>query len=166
MDFSYKVTGANEIARNLDRFGRLLNQNLAMAMEQALIEVEAEVKRECPVGLTLAEIGAQYGEDTRIWVSANRTVSPGNLRRSISHMLSVKGNTISGRVGTNVKYAPYVEFGHRQRPGRFVPDIGKLLVDERVEAKPFMWPAFMNKQKDVQRILAQGVKRAISQAVK
>ena len=37
------------------------------------------------------------------------------------------GNTICIEVSNPVKYAPYVEYGHRQTPGRYVPAIGKKL---------------------------------------
>lgn len=37
-----------------------------------------------------------------------------------------------------VKYASYVEHGHRQRPGRFVPVIGKRLKKKWVEGKHFL----------------------------
>ncbi len=47
------------------------------------------------------------------------------------------------RVGTNLvpHYAPDVEFGHKQRPGRFVPALGKRLVADFVPAYPFLYPA-------------------------
>lgn len=61
----------------------------------------------------------------------------GRLSNSITH--SVSGRTME--VGTNVKYAPYVEFGHHQEPGRFVPAIGKRLVRDFVPGKPFIAPA-------------------------
>jgi len=40
-----------------------------------------------------------------------------------------------GKVGTIVKYAPFVEFGHKQEVGRYVPAIGKRLVAPFVEAR-------------------------------
>ena len=37
-----------------------------------------------------------------------------------------------------VAYAPYVEYGHRQTPGRYVPAIGKRLVKSWVEGQHFL----------------------------
>lgn len=37
------------------------------------------------------------------------------------------GNTYSVKVENPVKYASYVEHGHRQTPGRYVPALGKTL---------------------------------------
>lgn len=63
------------------------------------LQVEARAKRLCPV-------------DT------------GNLRASITSAIDVDGDTITAVVGTNVAYAPYVEFG-----------------TVRMNAQPFLLPA-------------------------
>ena len=44
-------------------------------------------------------------------------------------------------IGTNVEYAPYVELGHGQEPGRFVPALGRRLKASEVKAKPYLRPA-------------------------
>ncbi len=57
------------------------------------------------------------------------------------------------RVGTNVKYAPYVEHGHRQEPGRYVPAIGKRLVRSFVPGKPYLFPAFFMHEPEIKKEL-------------
>ena len=52
-------------------------------------------------------------------------VDSGNLRSSIRHRL-VGGGV---EVGPSVRYAPYVEFGTGPSPGRYVPAIGRRLVN-------------------------------------
>lgn len=65
----------------------LNNSNIPVALEAVGLQAEGYAKLVCPV-------------DT------------GRLRNSISH--AVEGNT--AYIGTNVEYAPYVEFGtHKQR---------------------------------------------------
>lgn len=71
-------------------------------------------------------------------LTRNRSVKTGVLRNSITHQ---QRNEDTEAVGTNVKYAPYVEFGHNQQPGRYVPAIGKRLVASHVAAKPYLRPA-------------------------
>lgn len=63
----------------------------------------------------------------------------GNLRNSITHTTEDNGHTVV--IGTSVEYAPYVELGHHQQPGRYVPAIGKRLVASYVPGKPFLRPA-------------------------
>lgn len=65
-------------------------------------------------------------------------VDTGNLRNSITHQ---RVNETTEAIGTNVEYAPYVELGHHQEPGRYVPAIGKRLKASFVPGKPFLRPA-------------------------
>lgn len=65
----------------------------------------------------------------------------GTLRRG----WSAKAPTIGGGAGgytvtveNPVEYASYVEYGHRQTPGRYVPAIGKRLVKSWVDGQFFV----------------------------
>ncbi len=74
----------------------------------------------------------------------NATGRPGPMVRTNRLRSSITPDVISydsARVGTNVEYAPFVEFGHRQKAGRFVPAIGKRLVADFAPAYPFLYPA-------------------------
>ena len=46
-----------------------------------------------------------------------------------------------------------IEFGHKQKKGRFVPAIGKRLVAEEVPAKPFLRPAIENYINEYKQII-------------
>ena len=65
-------------------------------------------------------------------------VDTGNLRNSITH--TVDGAGQKTYIGTNVEYAPYVELGHSQESGRYVPKLGKRLVASWVNGKPYLRP--------------------------
>lgn len=65
----------------------------------------------------------------------------GVLANSIAH---VPRSENLESIGTSIDYAPYVEFGHNQEPGRFVPVLGKRLVADHVPAKPYLVPAVEN----------------------
>lgn len=45
------------------------------------------------------------------------------------------GDTYEVTIENSASYASYVEYGHRQTPGRFVPAIGKRLVKDWVEGQ-------------------------------
>lgn len=45
-------------------------------------------------------------------------VDTGRLRNSIQHQFALSDGELVGRVGTNVEYAPYVEFGTRFWSGK------------------------------------------------
>jgi len=50
------------------------------------------------------------------------------------------GRSYSITVENNVEYASYVEYGHRQQVGRYVPELGKRLV------KPYIDPQYFVKR--------------------
>ena len=76
-----------------------------------------------------------------------------NLKNSITHSTKDNGHTVV--IGTNVEYAPYVELGHHQQPGRYVPAIGKRLKRDWVPPKPFLRPAFEDHLDEYKTILTQ-----------
>ena len=60
----------------------------------------------------------------------------GNLRRNwVVSDVRKNGENYEIEVSNSTEYASYVEFGHRQTPGRFVPAIGKRLKKSWVKGK-------------------------------
>lgn len=74
----------------------------------------------------------------------------GRLVNSITHKQLDENTEI---IGTNVEYAPYVELGHHQQPGRYVPAIGKRLKASYVKGKPFIRPAAEDHSDEYKRII-------------
>jgi len=77
-------------------------------------------------------------------------VDTGNLRNSITHQQT---GPREETIGTAVKYAPMVELGHHQEPGRYVPAIKKRLKASFVPGKPFLRPAAENHAAEYREIL-------------
>ena len=80
-------------------------------MEKACLLVEGDAKRMCPV-------------DT------------GRLRASITHEIERSGDEVIGRVGTNVEYGVYVEYG-----------------TSRMSAKPYLRPSLENNKRKIAQLL-------------
>ena len=82
-------------------------------------------------------------------------VSPGGgaLRNSITHAYNDDGHQVTLLVGAGEYYAPWVELGHHQQPGRFVPAIKKRLVRSWVPGKPFLRPAFEDHLDEIEQIV-------------
>ena len=60
----------------------------------------------------------------------------GNLRRNwVVSDVRKNDSNYEIEVSNSTEYASYVEFGHRQTPGRFVPAIGKRLKKSWVKGK-------------------------------
>lgn len=79
---SKNISGLDELLMDLDKYNNVSNNAVRKALELSGAEVERQMKMDCPV-------------DT------------GNLRSSIRY--EVNGDSVE--IGTNVEYAPYVEYG-------------------------------------------------------
>lgn len=89
-----------QIIDNSDLIEQATNEAIVKALEAMGLQAEGYAKMKCPV-------------DT------------GNLRNSITH--ETDDNEMVERIGTNVEYAPYVEYG-----------------TQKTIAQPFLEPAIMN----------------------
>lgn len=85
----------------------------------------------------------------------NKSVKSGTLFGSITHEPRDK---YTEAVGTETKYAPYVELGHHQQPGRYVPAIGKRLIASYVKGKPYLRPAVENHRSEYEKIIQTELK--------
>jgi len=95
----------------------------------------------------------------------NAPTKTGNLRRSILSEYSHKGNVYTARVTPDekvAKYATWVEMGHAQQPGRYVPAIGKRLVASWVEGKWYMAKTGIQMKSQVEDNLKKAFRKALS----
>lgn len=114
---------------NTEAVKALLEAGIVRALEAVGLQAEGYAKRKCPV-------------DT------------GNLRNSITHMVS--SDTVY--IGTNVEYAAYVEYGHSQEVGRYVPALGARLKQPFVKARPFLKPALNDHIPEYKSIIEEYIK--------
>ena len=90
-----EVKGLKEVQRNLEQAVKDLHGGETLqAMRDSTLMVEASAKRNL-VGYQGKMVGG---------------VDSGRLRASITPEVNINGNIIMGVVGSNVKYAPFVEF--------------------------------------------------------
>lgn len=86
---SAEIKGLKEVQRNLETAAKELRGTpMINAMRDATLVVDRDAKKNAPV-------------DT------------GRLRASITPEVTTQGEIVKGVVGSNVKYAPYVELGTR-----------------------------------------------------
>ena len=107
----------------------------------------------------LAKGALKVSGDAKKNLTANKSVDTGLLRASIHISPALKqGDIVSVKVGTSVKYAPYVEFGTGQR-GASSNANSEVAVsfDQKTVgqvAKPFLWPALRNNRKAINEFVA------------
>ena len=118
MDLNIELTGDDELKRKANNVADKLTDGELLLKAGYAIETQAKVNASGRPG---------------------PNVQTGRLRASINTQLSADKQECF--VGTNVFYAPYVELGHRQTPGRYIPALHKRLVNSFVPSYPFMQPA-------------------------
>lgn len=89
-------------------------------------------------GKTKQQVVRQGGTLRRGWTSQTEEeaeTGSGKNAKEWANSLNVNkvGDVYQVEVVNPVHYASYVEYGHRQEPGRFVPAIGKRLVNSWVD---------------------------------
>lgn len=117
--------------------------------KEVLAELQLKVSR------ALEICGGEAEKHTTENLTRNHSVKTDVLRGSITHQMA-DDHTVA--IGTDVKYAPYVELGHHQQPGRYVPAIGKRLVRSWVPAKPYLRPAIEGHRDQYQKIIETELK--------
>lgn len=90
------------------------------------------------------------------YAAALAPVDTGNLKNSLTSEVHEDKKQVW--VGTDVEYAPSVEFGHYQEVGRYVPALGKRLVNPHVAAQPFLKPAITDNMAEYQHIIEEELK--------
>ena len=104
------IRGMNEVNDKVSKAMKLYPQEARKAMELSCITVENKAKHLVPV-------------DT------------GRLKSSITYKVSQSVYDITGTIGTDVEYAPYVELG-----------------TSRMNAQPFLVPALYGSKAEIKKI--------------
>ena len=87
-------------------------------LDKALTDMEAKTPG------TIDRFVSMAGEELLGEVKMETPVDTGRLRAAWTRTKTQDGRT---EIGNPVQYAAHVEYGHRQRVGRYVPAIGKRL---------------------------------------
>lgn len=94
---------------------------------------------------------------------AESGTTPDAITYAKSLRIARMGNNYIIIVENPVKYASYVEYGHRQEPGRYVASIGKRLVKSWVDGKYMLTLSEKELESDIPGILERQMKRFIKE---
>jgi len=147
VSIAVEIRGLKETQRNMERIARdLRGEPYLNAMRRATLMVQRSAKLKAPV-------------DT------------GRLRASITPEVRMQGNLVTGVVGSNVKYAGYVELGTKAHfvPAKYIgrwasrhglDDTG-LFVSGR--AQPYLEPALKENEDRIVGILGAAVAQIVEE---
>lgn len=107
--------------------------------------------------------GYQGGTLRRGW-TGGKAVKPEDYAKGLK--VTRSGQIYVIEVVNPVEYASYVEFGHRQTPGRYVPALGKTLVKGWVEGKKMLTISEEEIRRDAPRVLENKLKKKLGECFK
>lgn len=150
---SAEIKGIQEVQRNLETAAKNLRGTpMINAMRDATLIIDRDAKKNAPV-------------DT------------GRLRASITPEVTSQGEIVTGVVGSNVTYAPFVELGtrphwpplaalevwaRRHHTSAFV--VARSIALHGTPAKEFLKKAFDDNKEKVERRIGQAVEAIVKQA--
>lgn len=137
---------------DLDKFCRDVSKELAARLLALVIP-------RTPVGAYPEGTGKNGGTLRRGWTGGKNA---GARAYAQSLPITKVGNTYTIEVINPVEYASYVEFGHRQTPGRFVPAIGKRLKASWVDGQYFLTVS----EEELQRLAPVIIQRKLDQLLR
>lgn len=165
--------GASVNFKELQKFRHEIEKNLSGAVLERFIEscskelaarLLAKVIKRTPVGEYPMETGKKGGTLRRGWTgekSQGATEYANGLKVTRSG-----GGAYVIEIINPVEYASYVEYGHRQTPGRFVPAIGKRLVQGWVEGKFMLTISEDEIRNDAPRVLQNKLNKKLKEIFK
>lgn len=138
MSVELDVSQLEELAKSFDRFARQdIDRICIECAEEIALRLLRKVKLRTPVG---------HGRLRDSW----------RIERVYKD-----GTEYVAEIINSMEYASYVENGHRQEPGRFVPTIGKRLVKSYVPGKYMLRISEQEVKKEADKIVQRRIERAL-----
>lgn len=172
-EITAKVTGVEEVMSNIKQF--------AIASPTAIMNgvkrVAGRIERQAKLNITTlgaVDTGRLQASITHNWRGSG--MSHGAIKSPVKETKQEDGigqpqekkNVFSATIGTNVKYGPYIEFGHavhsKQGEGGFYGlQVG---VDTTVPERPYLYPAYFSHEHDVADEVSLELGKELAKAMK
>lgn len=133
--------------------GEIARVNLVSNKDAVLKAKEEDIEKALE---TIGKVAVRYAKELC-------PVDTGNLRNSISHEVDMSDNSVA--IGTNIKYAPYVEFGigkfaeggdGRPTPWAYQdPKTGEWIWTHGSKPQPYLRPAIDNHLQEYKDFIKQ-----------
>lgn len=137
MNYNVKIENLAEIKATLIKFPARMAKNLQDAIKKSVFVLHAEAWKLTP-------------KDTE----------------ETANTQTFRIKPLRGEVFPTTKYAPFVHEGHRQEVGRYVPALGKRLVQPFVKGKPWLkWTVDATKN-EVNTFFKRAVEKTLEETAK
>lgn len=140
------IKGLEELQKKLTEMGKSSDEFMEKCITELALRLYAKVVKRTPVGdyaiyveVTARRDSKKHKKGDKYMKAKSTGKMGGTLRRGWSFSpITKEGNTFKVQVFNPVEYASYVEYGHRQEPGRYVPALGKQLKQGWVQGQFMM----------------------------
>lgn len=123
---SFDMSGFEKLQKDLQKLQTKAPQTVEKCANDLVSRLYAMTKKRTPVGDYSDSYDLEFDGDNYFLVMSDK--QGGTLRRGwVVKGPYYFGNNYVCELINPVEYAPYVEYGHRQTPGRYVPAIDRTL---------------------------------------
>lgn len=174
--------GLKELEQRIDKLEHVDRDRLCReAAAELAMRLLRAVKKRTPVGVVPQDIynhkedtvmvtgksGRQYEFLTKEAAAYQRYwagYTGGTLRRAWTVLpIEKQGDTYVATIVNNTEYASYVEYGHRQKRGRYVPALGKSLSANWVEGRLMLTISEQQLEKALPGVLERKLYKALKE---
>lgn len=149
------IWDTKELDKYIDKLKGLAEEEIQKFHEDTIKEIAArtlaKIIARTPVGVYPTGSGKVGGTLRRGW-TAGKDMDPYEYIYNHTKVVR-KGRVYQIIIENPVEYASYVEYGHRQNVGQYVPAIGKRLKEPFVEGKLMMTVSVDEMQKELPSLL-------------
>lgn len=154
MAFSVNLVIPQELEKLIDDSKKMKNniKQISISMNKELTaKTYAMVKKKTPVGV--------YTPITINGKTYNAGKVGGTLRNAWQMSTLINSSSVKSKVYNNLEYAEYVEYGHRQQVGRYVPQIGKKLKNSFVKGQYMLTKSIVEMKPQIDVIIQKHTKK-------
>lgn len=123
---SFSMSDMRRLQREVEKLQQNADEFLQACAKELAARLLAKVIKRTPVGDYEDTYELEDDGENKFLVESSR--KGGTLRRGwTAAEIKKEGEAYKIEISNMTSYASYVEYGHRQEPGRYVPAIGKRL---------------------------------------
>lgn len=158
-----------------DKLAKFEKMDMRLFCEKVSKELAARLLRQVipntPVGQYPASTGKVGGTLRRGWTARTEAEAASGMNKDVASYaaalpVALEGNTYVITIINPVHYASYVEYGHRQEVGRYVPAIGKRLKNGWVKGRFMLTKAEAHVEGKAQKIIEKKLLEILGETLK
>lgn len=156
MSKGFDMSGFEKLRKDLQKLQTKSPQTVEKCANDLVLRLYSMTKKRTPVGDYEDTYDLEYDGEKYFLVMSDK--QGGALRRGwVVRGPYYFGNNYVCELINPVEYAPYVEYGHRQTPGRYVPAIDRKLTANWVKGYFMLTKSFQDLERLAPKVIEKNV---------